>query len=113
MNGGPNWPLVGKWRILSTEMWDREALDSCGPAYFLFGEREGEARLIVMELSLDCGFSNTMVHFDFHGSDEGMEISGDGFAELREDGLIEGEISLRDGDESMYVARRWRAEDER
>ncbi|WAP67079.1 hypothetical protein [Jiella pelagia] len=54
-----------------------------------------------------------MVHFDFYGSDEGMEISGDGFAELREDGLIEGEISFRDGDESTFVACRWWAEDER
>ncbi|TFF22885.1 hypothetical protein E3C22_10520 [Jiella endophytica] len=112
MSREPNWPLVGKWRILSTEMWDRAALDECGPAYFLFGERQGEARLIVMELSLDCGFSKTMVHFDFSGSDEGMEVAGDGFAELREDGVIEGEISFTEGDECAFVARRWRDEDD-
>jgi len=101
------WPLIGKWRITSSTMWDLRALATCGPAYFTFGHDNAEARLIAMELSLSCGFSNSMVHFDFSGSDEGMEVWGDGFAQLEDDGSITGELSFRDGDESQFTARRW------
>jgi len=32
--------------------------------------------------------------------------SGDGWAELQEDGSLEGEISIRNGDDVPFIARR-------
>lgn len=33
--------VVGRWRIVETEMWDREALDLVVPAYIKFDRRAG------------------------------------------------------------------------
>ncbi|HET7282476.1 MAG TPA: hypothetical protein VFI67_09155 [Sphingomicrobium sp.] len=44
--------------------------------------------------------------FRWTGSDEGDEISGDGSAELQDDGTIEIELSFDNGDDAILTARR-------
>ena len=41
------------------------------------------------------------------GADEGDEVSGEGWAELDEDGSIRGKIAFHNGDEATFKARRW------
>jgi len=113
MNSGQEWPILGRWRITETDTWDRAYLDLVEPAFILLAlGSDGEFRFGVVSCGLSCGYSPTMAHFDFHGSDEGDEVWGDGWAELQEDGTIEGEIAFKNGDECMFKARRWRSGDE-
>ena len=100
--------LRGKWRITEASQWDAEYLDMVEPAFILFGvPGTSEFHLGCMEASLDCAWSQTDVGFEFQGSDEGMEVSGEGWAEMDGDDGIVGEISFRDGDETTFKARRW------
>ena len=101
-------PLMGKWRIVETDQWDGAYLDMVEPAFVSFGPIDGEMRFGCLEASLDCSWSQTDVGFAFHGSDEGTEVSGDGWAELDGPDAITGEISFRHGDEAVFKARRWR-----
>jgi hypothetical protein len=45
--------------------------------------------------------------FTWQGSDEMDPVSADGWAELDDDGTINGEISFHLGDESTFKARKW------
>jgi putative heme iron utilization protein len=46
------------------------------------------------------------VEFTWEGNDEMEETSGHGWAELRQDGSLDGEICLENGDEIPFAARR-------
>ncbi len=47
------------------------------------------------------------VDFTWAGNDEMDEASGDGWAELQEDGSLTGEIRFHNGDDSTFIARLW------
>src|SRR6202022_29069 len=36
MSASTNCQLLGRWRIVEADLWDRAFLDLCGPAYILF-----------------------------------------------------------------------------
>jgi hypothetical protein len=46
------------------------------------------------------------VEFSWAGNDEMEPASGDGWAELQDDGSLEGEICLHNGDDIPFIARR-------
>ena len=65
------------------------------------------------EFAFDCltgsihgAFDGNTVEFSWTGNDEMEPASGDGWAELQEDGSLEGEISLHNGDDVPFIARR-------
>lgn len=101
--------LRGRWRITETGAWDNDHLDLVEPAFIAFDASGvgSEFRFGVVIASLDCAYSQTDVGFDFHGSDEGMEVLGDGWAEMDGPDAIHGEIAFRNGDETTFKARRW------
>jgi hypothetical protein len=99
--------LLGKWRITSMESWDTDYIDLCGPAYIQIDEASGEMAFGAVQIGLRCEYGNTSIWFRFQGSDEMMEVSGDGDAELEEDGTLNGEIRFDSGDESSFTAKRW------
>ena len=96
--------LIGRWRIVDADLWDRAYLDLAGPAYleiadngwaeFAFGAVEATAEL------------ESIVFFRWTGFDEGDEISGDGSAELQDDGTLEIELSFDNGDDAILTGRR-------
>jgi hypothetical protein len=61
----------------------------------------------VVVAARDCPYAQTSIDFTWHGSDEGNEVSDDGWAEIEEDGSISGEITFHNGVESTFKARRW------
>jgi hypothetical protein len=81
---------VAKWPVLAS--------DDQGGGEFCFGAVTG---------TLDCSYAKVSIHFTWEGSDEMDEASGDGYAELRDDGSITGEITFHRGDESSFNAARW------
>jgi len=100
--------LVGKWRIVETGLWPREHLDLCGPAFLRIGATgQGDMVFGALDASLDCGFTPAGIDFEWNGADEGDQVSGDGWADLRDDGCLEGEITYHNGDETTFVAEPW------
>lgn len=101
-------PLLGKWRIVGMDLWDRDYLDLVEPAYIEFDARGGgEFAFGAVQGSLDLWYAPLSIDFTWVGSDEMDEVSGAGSAELAEDGTMTGEIRFHHGDESEFTARRW------
>jgi hypothetical protein len=102
--------IVGKWRITGMSTWDRAYIDLVEPGFITFATRElGEMAFGVVTATLDCAFNaaKSDVSFEFTGGDEGDEISGEGWAELKEPNKIRGEIEFHNGDDTTFEGRRW------
>jgi hypothetical protein len=100
-------PLLGKWRIVEADLWDRDYLDMSGPAFIEFKQDErGEICFGCVTATFEYSFSPSTASFDWHGFDEMDEVKGDGFAELNADGALEIEFSFHNGDEANFKARK-------
>ena len=100
-------PLLGRWRITEMALWDKGYLDQVEPAYIRFDAQGGEFAFGCVTASLDCSYGSDSIDFTWYGSDEMDEVSGDGYADLEDNGSITGEISFHNGDESSFKAERW------
>jgi hypothetical protein len=101
--------LVGKWQIVESATWRREHLDLCGPAYLrIDADGTGEMAFGALTASVAGGFTPSGVDFDWNGADEGDQVTGTGWADLRDDGWLEGEIAYDNGDDTSFIAKPWR-----
>ena len=102
-----NCKLIGRWRIVEADQWDRDYLDLIEPAYITFEkDSAGEFAFDVVNARLDVEYGQSVVFFTWIGFDEGDEVTGSGSAELQDDGTIEIELSFHNGDEAILNARR-------
>jgi hypothetical protein len=107
MNAPADCPLIGRWRIVEADLWDRAYLDLDGPATITIGAgNRGEIAFGAMQATLDLGYSPSMVFFTWAGFDEMDEVTGDGHAELLDDGAIEIIFAYHNGDEATLKAKR-------
>jgi hypothetical protein len=107
MSAPANCELVGRWRIVEADIWDRDYLDLCGPAMITITDHGlGEIAFGAMQATLDIEYSRNSVGFTWEGFDEMDEVRGDGSAELLDDGSIEIEFAYRNGDEAILKAKR-------
>ncbi len=60
-----------------------------------------------LQAGQECETGVSIIFFDFEGCDEMTPIRGTGTAELAEDGNLELEISIHQGDEMQIKAQRW------
>ena len=99
--------VIGRWRIVEADQWDREYLDLVETAFIRF-DRDGYGELAfgVVTAGLNLNYARTLVFFTFAGSDEGDEVSGSGSAELTEDGALKIELSFHNGDDAIFKAKR-------
>jgi hypothetical protein len=99
--------LVGRWRILEADIWDGDYLDLCGPATMTISEHgRGEIAFGALQAGLDIEYAKSSIGFTWEGFDEMDEVSGDGSAELNDDGSIQIEFAYRNGDEAVLKAKR-------
>jgi hypothetical protein len=100
----------GRWRITSTEIWDRETLDRFEPAFLRFDGRTGQLGMIAIGVELDCRYGerdgHPLVEFTFAGDDDGHPCYGRGWAVPEGDATLCGHLYLHDGDDSGFVAER-------
>ena len=102
-----NHPLLGRWRIVKTELWDADFLDLVQPAYISFDVKGGgEFAFGAVQGSLDCWYGPRSIDFTWGRSDEMDPARGDGEAELEDNRTLTGEIRFHLGDESTFKARR-------
>lgn len=103
--------VIGSWRMVEMELWDREAMDLVGPAMIEFA-RDGTGcfRFIAVDASLDYRASeqdgSSRVEFTWEGFDDGASVSGRGRAAIGDDGTLRGRIYFHMGDDSSFSAVR-------
>ncbi len=107
MSGLADCQVIGRWRIVGSDTWDRDYLDLVEPAFINIdpGGR-GELAFGVVNAFLNLEYSQTVVFFTFEGSDEGDEVSGSVSAELQEEGTLEIKIAFHLGDDAILNAKR-------
>lgn len=99
--------LVGRWRIVEADIWDRDHLDLCGPATItITSHGRGEIAYGALQVGLDIEYSRTSIGFTWIGFDEMDEVLGEGSADLLDDGSIEIEFAYRNGDDAVLKAKR-------
>lgn len=101
-------PFRGKWRIVSTDVWDVRALNEFDPAHIFFGPGQtGELKFIAINASVDYRISTSdkspIVEFSWAGDDDGTPISGRGWARRGPRGLV-GRLFIHEGDETGFTA---------
>ncbi len=100
--------VIGKWRIVEADLWDRDHLDLVGPAHIMVrGDGRGEIAFGALNAGLDCEYSPSIIFFTWEGFDEMDEVRGDGSAELNDDGTLKIEFRYHLGDEAELKARPW------
>jgi hypothetical protein len=100
-------PVVGRWRIIEADLWDRDYLDLCGPASLVVrANGDGEIAFGAMQASLDIDYGPDEIGFTWAGFDEMDELSGTGSAELQGDGSLEIAFEYHHGDEAVLKAVR-------
>jgi hypothetical protein len=78
--------LVGWWRIVDADLWDRDYLDLVEPADLQIGREEwAEFAFGCVTAGGELEYSRTIVFLRWSGFDDGDEVSGDGSAELQDD----------------------------
>jgi hypothetical protein len=104
--------VTGRWRILEMDLWDQDALDLVAPAFIEFSpDHTGEFGFIVVTGWIDwrrAGAERHGVEFSWEGTDEGDQVSGRGWAERHNDGVLRGHIYFHLGDDSSFRAERTR-----
>ncbi len=100
-------PIIGRWRIIEADLWDRDFLDLSGPASIAFGvDGHGEFSFGAVHGDMDLRYGPTTISFTWAGFDEGDEITGAGRAELDGTGNLRVELSFHLGDDAVLKARR-------
>ena len=87
MNAAVGCELLGRWRIVEADLWDRDYLDLIEPAYMSFAKNgRGEFAFGGVNATMELEYGQRIVFFNWTGFDEGDEICGSGSAELEDDG---------------------------
>jgi hypothetical protein len=99
--------LIGRWRIVEADIWDRDYLDLVEPAMLVIKrDGHGEIAFGAMQAGLDLEYSRSIVFLTWAGFDEMDEVAGSGSAELLDDGSLEIEFAYHLGDEATLKAER-------
>jgi hypothetical protein len=92
----------GKWRVVETPEYDMAGPDS----FIVFAKDGGQFALDCLTGSIHGRCEGDAVEFTWDGNDEMEPAAGRGWAELLDDGSLEGEICLDEGDDIPFIARR-------
>jgi hypothetical protein len=101
-----NCRLIGRWRIVESDLWDRAHLDLCGPATLTISAQGGEIAFGALQAILEVEYARDSIGFRWNGCEEGDQVEGEGTAELLDDDSIEIEFAYHNGDEAVLKAKR-------
>ena len=94
--------LIGRWRIVAADLWERDYLDLCGPAMLdIRADGHGEIAFGALQAGLELAYGCSNLSFDWEGCDEMDDVRGSGSAELLEDGSLEIEFEYHRGDDAI------------
>lgn len=98
--------LLGRWRIVEADLWDRAYLNLGSPATLTITAQGGEIAFGALEATLSIAYARHSIDFRWQGADEGDEVAGEGSAELLDNGTLEIEFSYDNGDEAVLKAKK-------
>jgi len=102
----------GWWRIIDTEAWVNDGLDILGPALLSLTGSGDRLRMHCLLANVNANATKTGVSFSWEGAWEYDPVSGTGSVKLGKNGQLRGEIRIRDGDKSRFLAERDEEPDE-
>lgn len=106
MSAASNCRLIGRWWIVETDRWDRDYFDLLEPVAITVGPNgHGEIAFGAIQATLDLGYNQPIVSFTWCGFDKMDEVSGDGHAELLDDGAIHITVAYHNGDKFILKAK--------
>lgn len=94
--------IRGRWQVVKTAGYDM----ALAGAYILFDGAGGEFAFDCLTGSIHGACDGDAVGFGWQGNDEMEPAEGDGWAELQDDGSLEGEICLLNGNNIPFIAHR-------
>lgn len=98
--------LIGEWRIVEADLWQRDHLDMVEPAKLVIrDDGYGEIAFGAMQAGLELEYGQSIVFFTWAGFEEMDQVNGSGSAELLEDGSLEIEFNYHRGDEAILKAK--------
>jgi hypothetical protein len=98
--------MKGKWRIVKMPDYTSDYPDMVEPAYILFdGKGGGEFAFGCVTGAIHGAGNGDAIEFNWYGNDEMDEASGEGWAELRSDGCLKGQICFQNGDDANFTAQ--------
>ena len=74
MKAPANCRLIGRWRIVESDLWDRAHLDLCGRATLRITAQGGEIAFGALEAGLEIEYARNLVGFRWTGCEEGDEV---------------------------------------
>ena len=80
MKAPANCRLIGRWRIVGSDLWDRAHLDLCGPATLTITAQGGEITFGALEAGLEVEYARDSIGFRWTGCEEGDPVEGEGTA---------------------------------
>lgn len=99
-------PVLGTWRIVEADLWDRDYLDLVEPARISFGRNgRGEFAFGAVHGDMELEYAPRAILFTWQGFDEMDDVSGSGSAELDND-TLEVKLSFHLGDDAVLRAHR-------
>ncbi len=96
----------GWWRIVETSQWVNKYLDDLGPALLSLIGYGDRLRMHCLLAYVNTKATKTGVSFTWEGAWEFDQVSGTGSVRLGKDGRLKGQIKIKDGDASTFVAER-------
>ena len=76
MSAAAGCQLIGKWRIVKADIWDRDYLDLVEPAHITFSKNgRGEFAFGALNATMELEYAHRTVFFKWSGFDEGDEIN--------------------------------------
>jgi len=72
-----NCRLIGRWRIVESDLWDRAHLDLSGPATLTITAQGGEIAFGALEAGLEVEYARDSIGFHWAGCEEGDEVEGE------------------------------------
>ena len=97
--------LMGRWRFVEAPGYEADYADRGVAAYILFSSTGGGFAFGHVNGSFAGASKNIAAAFVWDGNAEMVEVRGDGWAELQNDGSLVGEINFHNGDEIPFIAQ--------
>jgi hypothetical protein len=73
-----NCRLIGRWRIVEADLWDRAHLDLCGPARLTITAQEGEIAFGALEAGLEVEYARDSIGFHWPAARKAMRSRAKG-----------------------------------
>ena len=96
----------GWWRIVETSQWDDADLNILGPALLSLTGHADRLRMHCLLAYVNAKPTKTGVSFTWQGAWEFDQLTGTGCVTLGKDGRLKGRIKIKDGDASIFIAKR-------